>query len=62
MLYSQYIKQEKAIYATLNKLRRHRSLSYGYLWSALTRDEFLEAFYGPEHDKGIIDLPDNDAR
>lgn len=62
MLYSQYIKQEKAIYATLNKLRRHRSLSYGYLWSSLTRDEFLEAFYGPEHDKGIIDLPDNDAR
>jgi V-type H+-transporting ATPase subunit a len=46
----------------LNKLRRHRSLSYGYLWSPLSRDAFMEAFFGPEPEKGILDLSESDAR
>jgi hypothetical protein len=58
----QFIKQEKAIYTILNKLNRHRTISYGYLWSHLPKDQFLENFYGPDPDHGIIDLPEDNAR
>ena len=60
-LQAQFIKKEKTIYVTLNKLQRHRSISYGYLWSHLSKEKFLEAFYG-EDVQGIIDLPEDNAR
>jgi len=58
----QFLKHEKAIYTTLNKLNRHRTISYGYLWSHLQKDQFLEAFYGSENDHSIIDLSEDNAR
>ena len=61
-LQMQFIKHEKAIYTILNKMHRHRSISYGYLWSHLGKDQFLEAFYGPDSEQGIIDLPEDNAR
>jgi len=49
-------------YTTLNKLHRHRTISYGYLWSHLSKDKFLATFYGEENERGIIDMPEDDAR
>jgi hypothetical protein len=58
----QFIKQERAIYTSLHKLNRHHTISYGYLWSKYARDEFLQAFYGPDPEGGVIHLPEDHAR
>ena len=44
----QYLRRERAIYACLNMLTRQGSIVHGYIWSPLSKDEFIEKFFGPE--------------
>lgn len=61
MFYLQFLRREKAIFRCLNMLTRQGSIIHGYVWSPLSRDEFLEKFYGEE--SGLIaDLSSNSPR
>ena len=48
MFYIQFLRREKAIFTCLNMLTRQGQIVHGYIWTPLSRDEFLEKFYGPE--------------
>lgn len=48
MFFKQYLLREKSIFECLNKLSRQGSIVHGYVWSPLTKEKFLERFYGPE--------------
>lgn len=52
MFYLQFLRREKAIFRCLNMLTRQGAIIHGYVWSPLSRDEFLEKFYGEE--SGLI--------
>lgn len=54
MFWLSFLNKEKSGYEHLNKLIHNRSISYGYFWSALNQTRFLEAYYGPEPEEGII--------
>lgn len=48
MFYRQYLIREKMIFECLNKLTRNGNIVHGFVWSPLSKDKFMETFYGPE--------------
>ena len=46
--YSQFISREIQILTCLNHLLRGGSIVHGFVWSYLSKEDFLEKFYGPE--------------
>ena len=48
LFYLQFLRREKVILSHLNMMTRQGSLVHGYVWTPLSRDDFLERFYGPE--------------
>jgi len=48
MFLKQFLLREKAIFEILNKLTRQGSITHGYVWSHLSKEDFLEKFYGPD--------------
>lgn len=48
MFYLQFLRREKSIFNCLNMLTRQGQIVHGYVWTPLTKHEFLEKFYGPE--------------
>ena len=40
----QYLRREKAIFTCLNMLQRNGQLVHGYVWTNLSRDEFMSKF------------------
>ena len=61
VFYLQFLRREKVILSHLNMLKRQGTVVQGYVWSPLSRDEYLEKFYGPE--VSLIDAsPQRSAR
>lgn len=48
LFYLQFVKRERTILGHLNMLRRQGQIVHGYVWSPLSKEEYLEKFYGPE--------------
>ena len=48
MFFLQFLRREKAIFHCLNMLTRQGQIVHGYVWTPLTKQEFMEKFYGPE--------------
>lgn len=48
MFYLQFLRREKQIFHCLNMLTRQGQIVHGYVWTPLTKQEFMEKFYGPE--------------
>lgn len=61
MFYLQFLRREKAIFTCLNMLTRQGQIVHGYVWSTMSKQEFMDKFYGPEVSL-IADAPQNSAR
>ena len=61
MFYLQFLRREKAIFHCLNMLTRQGQIVHGYVCTPLSKQEFMEKFYGPEISL-IADAPANSAR
>jgi len=48
LFHVQFLRREKSIFHCLNMLSRQGQIVQGYVWTSLTKQEFLDAFYGPE--------------
>lgn len=46
--YLQFISREIQILTCLNHLLRGGSIVHGFVWSSLSKEDFLESFYGPQ--------------